>query len=100
MGRASLAGAHGKTNRLCPLLRPVAPELSHGVGDLQFQKRKTQCHSHPALASLTHNKGQKQHPFPSAAGLAVQVVPQSLQSALGVGSGHWKESCYSAQETL
>lgn len=80
-------GAHGKTNRLCPLLRPAAPELSHGVGDLEFQKRKMQCHSHPALASLTHYKGQEQHPFPSAAGLAVRAVPQSLQSVLGWAAG-------------
>lgn len=64
-------GAHAKTNWLCPLLRPAAPELRHGVGDLELQKRKMQCHPHTALASLTQNQAQKQHPFPSAAGLAV-----------------------------
>lgn len=65
-------------------------ELRHGVGDLELQKRKMHCHSHTTLASLTHNKGQKQHPFPSATALAVQAVLQSLQSVLGVGSRHWK----------
>lgn len=52
-------GACGKTDRLCPLLRPVAPELGHGVGGLALQKRKAQGHSHPASASPTANKGPK-----------------------------------------
>lgn len=58
VGRAWL-GACGKTDQLCPLLRPVAPELSHGIDSLVLNKRKMQCHSHPVLASLTPNKGWK-----------------------------------------
>lgn len=52
-------GARGKTHWLCPLLRPAAPELGHGVGGLALQKRKVQGHSHTVSVSTTPNKGPK-----------------------------------------
>lgn len=58
VGRVSLAG-RPRQNRRNFVLSLDLWCLSQVVGGLALQKRKVQCHSHPALASLTLNKGQK-----------------------------------------
>lgn len=80
-------GARRKTDPLCPLLRPAAPELSHGVGGLALQKKKAQRHSHPLLASLPPNEGQKQHPFPGAVGLLCEPCPRPPAAGVGGAAG-------------
>lgn len=58
VGRVSLAGCP-RQNRWNFVLSLDLWCLSQVVGGLALQKRKVHCHSHPALASLTLNKGQK-----------------------------------------
>lgn len=82
-------GAHGKTNRLCPLLRPAAPELSHGVGDLKFQKRKMQSFP-PCLGIPDTLQGSGAAPFSQCCWFGCASCAPVPAVSAGVGSRHWK----------